>query len=199
MLIRTHIGVSLDGFITDANGLPAWDAMENFGPGAYGHDEFTAGCSAVVIGRTTFDQGWPFWTQGDWPYAGKTVYVLTSRPLSERAPEFKVVPSNGGVPELLARLRSEVTSGDTHLLGGAATIKAFMDLGALDLLGMVLLPVRLGSGIPLLPTTPVAFSNEAWEHSLANPSGQLPGSRLNLERHRVHPDGAIELFYSFPR
>lgn len=198
MLIRTHVGVSLDGFITDANGLPAWDAMETWGPGTHGHNEFTAGCTAVVIGRTSFDQGWPFWTQGDWPYAGKTVYVLTTRPLPETPPELKITPSNGGAPELLARLRSEVTSGDTHLLGGAAAIKAFMDIGALDLLGLVLLPVRLGSGIPLLPITPVSFSNEAWEHSLANPSGQLPGSRLNLERHKVYPDGAIELFYSFP-
>jgi hypothetical protein len=35
MLIRTHIGVSLDGFVATPDALPAWDAMPTFGPVAH--------------------------------------------------------------------------------------------------------------------------------------------------------------------
>ena len=40
MLIRTHIGVSLDGFVATPDGLPAWDAIPTFGPGSHGTAEF---------------------------------------------------------------------------------------------------------------------------------------------------------------
>jgi len=35
MRIRTHSGVSLDGFVATRDGLPAWDAIPTFGPVAH--------------------------------------------------------------------------------------------------------------------------------------------------------------------
>ncbi len=56
MRIRTHIGVSADGFVSTSVGRPALLSMLEFAPGAsHGHPEFIAGCGAVVMGRTTFD------------------------------------------------------------------------------------------------------------------------------------------------
>lgn len=51
MLIRSRMGVSLDGFVATPDGLPAWLAMADFAPGVWhGHPEFIEGYDAVVVG-----------------------------------------------------------------------------------------------------------------------------------------------------
>ena len=65
----------------------------------------------------------------------------------------------------------------------------------IDRLGMVVLPVLLGKGIPLFSIEITTFLSEAWAASLASPSGAAAPS-LPLERHRAFPDGAVELVYS---
>jgi dihydrofolate reductase len=194
MLIRTHVGISLDGFAATPDGLPAWDAMPTFGPESHGNDEFSAQCDAVVIGRTSFDQGFEEWLP-NWPYTGKQVYVLTSRPLPAKATEMGIVASRGGPAGLVEQLRGAGLARDVHVLGGSRTIQAVLELGALDQLGMVVLPVLLGKGIPLFSLETVAFSNEAWTASLAAPNEAASRPPLRLESHRAFPDGAIELVY----
>jgi hypothetical protein len=55
MRIKTHIGVSVDGFMATADGLPALLSIPTFDSGqSHGHPEFIAGCGAVVMGRNTF-------------------------------------------------------------------------------------------------------------------------------------------------
>jgi dihydrofolate reductase len=191
MLIRSHIGFSLDGFVATAEGLPAWDAMPSFGPGSHGTDELAEQTDAVVIGRTSFDQGFGDWLP-NWPWPGKRVYVLTSRPLPAKATEMGIVASEGGPAGLVRQLRDAGLSGDVHVLGGSRTIQALLAIGALDQLGMVVLPVLLGKGIPLFPIEPTTFSRDVWA---AAPSATAAGPRFRLERHRAFPDGAIELVY----
>jgi dihydrofolate reductase len=197
MLIRTHVGVSLDGFVATSDGLPAWDAMPTFGPGSYGIAEFMAQSDAVVMGRTTFDQGFQegSWLP-DWPYPGKQVYVLTSRPLPANAASLGVVASQGGPAGLLKQLRDAGLARDAQLLGGPRTIQTFLDLGALDEFGMVVLPVLLGKGIPLFSIETMSFSREAWAAWQAAPVEVAPRSRLRLDRQRAFPDGAVELVYA---
>jgi dihydrofolate reductase len=194
VLFRTHVGISLDGFMTTPDGLPAWDAMPTFGPGSYGHAEFAAECDAVVMGRTDFDQGFEHWLP-DWPFPGKTVYVLTSRPLPANVADAGVVAATDGLTALVEHLRAAGLAGDVQLHGGARTIQSFLAAGALDRLGIVVLPVLLGSGIPLFAIEPVAFSPAAWAAFLAGETQAAPHSPLHLESHRVFPDGAIELVY----
>jgi dihydrofolate reductase len=194
MLIRTRVGISLDGFVATPDGLPAWDAMPTFGQGSHGIAEFMEQCDAVVMGRTSFDQGFQHWL-ASWPYPGMQVYVLTSRPLPENAAPMGVHASEGGPSGLVEQLRAAGISRDVELLGGPRTIRAFLELGALDRLGMVVLPVLLGEGIPLFATKPTAFSSEAWEASLASPSDPASRPLLRLDRHRAFPDGAVELVY----
>ena len=44
MLIRTHVGVSVDGFISGPDGLPAWDSAPGWDHGtSHGYAEFNAG------------------------------------------------------------------------------------------------------------------------------------------------------------
>lgn len=179
MLIRTHIGISADGYIATPDGMPAWDAVPAFVPGqSHGYADFIAECEAIVIGRNTFDFGHAFWTeQRIWPWEGRRVYVMTSHPLPANT-HPDVVASAGGPADLVAQLRDAGLTGDVQVLGGAQTLRAFLGLGAIERLGLVVLPVLLGEGVPLFT------------------AGAAPRSALRLERQRAFPDGAVELVYT---
>ena len=178
MLIRMRTGMSLDGFAATSDGVPAMDAMPDFVPGeSYGMDEFIEQCVAVVVGRTTFDEGHAYWTEHSvWAWEGKQVYVLTSEPLPAEVPA-DVVTSQGGPRGLLEQLRAARLEGDVHLLGGPRTLRAFHELGAVDRLEILVLPILLGEGIPLFPLG----------------ASKLP---LRFEGQRAFPDGTVELVYA---
>jgi dihydrofolate reductase len=163
MLIRSRMGVSTDGFVGTADGMPALAVMPGFVPGvSHGFPEFIAGCDAVVMG---------------WPWPGLQVFVLTSRPLPADTPADVIVAADG--PAALAgQLRARGSDGDVHLVGGPRTIRAFLEVGALDRLELVVLPIMLGTGVPLSP-----------------PSAPQVPLRL-LRADRVFPDGSAELVYA---
>ena len=174
MRIKTHMGVSADGFISSADGLPALLSMPTFVPGqSHGHPEFIEGCTAVVMGRNTFV---PAVGGSHWPWPGLRVFVLTSRELPPGTPSDVVSASTPA--ELLGLMRTADLGGDVHLVGGQRAIDAFRAIDALDVLGIVTLPVLLGGGTCL---TPPASHRQ----------------HLRLESTRSFPDGAIENLYSF--
>lgn len=177
MQIRMHTGVSLDGFAATPDGVPALDAMPDFVPGeSHGLPGFLEQCVAVVVGRTTFDEGHAYWSENAvWPWEGKRVYVLTSRPLPARVPD-DVVASEGGAAGLLDQLRSARLKGDVHLLGGPQTLRALHQIGGIDRLEVLVLPILLGEGQPLFPLG----------------TARMP---LRLESQRTFPDGTVELAY----
>jgi dihydrofolate reductase len=193
MLIRTHVGVSLDGFVANPDGLPAWDALPTYGQGTHGNAELAEQCGAIVMGRSTFDQGFPVWIT-DWPWPDSPVYVLTSRTLPASVPPG-VIASVGGPAGLVEQIRGSGLTRDVHLLGGPRTIQAFLEIGALDRLGICVLPVLLEAGIPLFPIEVTAFSPAAWEASSAAPPAVASRPLLQLDHHRTFPDGAVELVY----
>jgi dihydrofolate reductase len=174
MRIKTHMGVSADGFISSVDGRPALLSIPTFASGeSHGHPEFIADCGAVVMGRSTF---LPAVGGSHWPWPGLEVFVLTSQPLPEATPAGVV--SAADPAELLELMQKADFSGNVHLVGGQQTIDAFRGIGALDLLGIVTLPILLGDGTRLTPA----------------------GSRaqyLRLESTRTFPDGAVEQIYSF--
>lgn len=185
MRFRAYIAASLDGYVATPDGGVAW--LEAFDAESYGYDEFIADIGTIVVGRATFDQvlGFP-----EWPYPGKDVFVLTSRPVDTPTPRTAVW--TGSVEELVAHLRDASSPGgaapgdaspgeaspgrDVWLLGGPKTIHAFRELGAVDTYEIFVLPVLLGDGIPLFERRFIAES-------------------LSLVRHRIFDDGAVELIY----
>jgi dihydrofolate reductase len=85
------MGVSVDGFVATADGLPALLAMPGFVPGtSHGFPEFITGCDAVVMGSTTF---LPAPGAPRWPWPGLQVYVLTSHPLPAHTPQASSPPA----------------------------------------------------------------------------------------------------------
>ena len=175
MLIRSRMGVSVDGFVATPEGVPTLAVMPDFASGAsYGFPEFIEGCDAVVMGRSTFR---PALGAPQWPWPDLQVYVLTSRPLPPETPADVMVASDGPAA-LVERLRSRGSDRDVHLVGGPRTIRAFHELGALGRLEVVVLPILLGDGTPL------------------SPAGSPPVRLRLLRSDRTFPDGAIELVYA---
>jgi dihydrofolate reductase len=173
MQIKTHIAVSVDGFITSRDGLPSILSMPDFDAGStHGYPEFIASCSAVVMGRTTFE---PALDAPRWPWPGLDVFVLTTRPLPAWTPSHVVAA--GSPADLLGLMRDAALPGDVHLVGGQQTIQAFRDLNALASLGIVVVPVLLGDGVRL--TSPGSDS-----------------LRLRLDSSRAFPDGSVEHVYT---
>jgi dihydrofolate reductase len=169
------MGVSLDGFVATPDGYPALLAMPGFEPArSHGYPEFINDCDAVMMGRSTF---LPALGAPSWPWAGLQVYVLTSSPLPAGAPA-EVIVAQGGPAGLAEQLRSRGSDRDVHLVGGPRTIRAFHEIGALDRLEILALPVLLGAGVPL------------------SPPGALPMPLQLLGADRTFPDGTIELVYA---
>jgi dihydrofolate reductase len=101
--------------------------------------------------------------------------VLTSQPLPSGTPADVVTAAKPA--ELLDLMRERDFTGDVHLVGGQQTIEAFRGIDALDVLGIVTLPILLCEGTRLTP-----------------PAGDQ--QFLRLESTRTFPDGAVEQIYT---
>jgi dihydrofolate reductase len=172
MQIRTRMCMSADGYVTTPDGWPVQLADPAFTPGeSYGFPEFQKSCDAVLMGRTTFE---PALGADRWPWPNLDVFVLGShRP--EGTPEEVVIDSDPG--RLLEQVREANRGGDVHLVGGPRTMETFRALGALDKLGLIVLPLLIGEGMRLTP-------------SLSTDAG------LALESEHALPEGAIEIVYA---
>jgi len=76
-----HVAMSLDGKIARSDGSFAW--LTPYPPQEFGIDAFHAEIDAVVMGRDTYEveRG-----MGEWPHSGKSVFVVTSRPIEAAPP-----------------------------------------------------------------------------------------------------------------
>jgi dihydrofolate reductase len=167
--IRTRMCISADGYVTTPDGWPPQLADPAFVPGqSYGFPEFQKTCDAVLMGRTTFQ---PALGADRWPWPDLDVFVLGSnRPPG--TPDHVVVDAD---PErLLEQVRAANRGGDVHLVGGPRTIETYRALGALDKLGLIVLPLFLGAGMRLTESlsTDTTLTLEA-EHALAGGSVEI--------------------------
>ena len=147
MTASVFIATSLDGFIARPNGDLDW--LPAGGGEPHGYDEFIARVDAIVIGRKTFEK---VLTLEAWPYGGKRVVVLSSRPVD--------LSGAGGVVEQMAGPPAEIVSqlaasGAHHLyVDGGITIQGFLRAGLIQRLVITRVPVLIGEGVPLFGTLP---------------------------------------------
>ncbi len=125
------------------------------------------------MGRTTFE---PALGANRWPWPGLDVFVLGRDVPTEGAPVPIVTDSDPA--RLLGKVRSANRGRDVHLVGGLRTIETFRALGALDRLGLLVLPLLLGDGMRLTP-------------------GLSPDAKLVLDEAHPLPGGTVEIAYAF--
>lgn len=142
MKASVFIGTSLDGFIARANG--ELDFLPPGGGEPHGYEEFMATVDALVIGRKTFETVLAF---EEWPYGGKRVFVLSSRPLASPPPGAIVEHLSGPPSDIVSQLAAR---GIGHVyVDGGVTIQRFLNAGLIQRLIITRVPVLIGSGIPL--------------------------------------------------
>ena len=147
MTVSVFVGTSVDGFIARPNGQ--LDFLPPGGGEPHGYNEFVATVDAIVIGRKTFET---VLAMENWPYGGKRVVVLSSRPVD--------LSEAGGVVEQMAGPPAEIVSqlgasGAHHLyVDGGITIQGFLRAGLIQRLVITRVPVLIGEGVPLFGTLP---------------------------------------------
>jgi dihydrofolate reductase len=157
-LIVARFALSLDGFSAGPGGRPTIFAAPDFGDGktSHGIPEFAASVDAVAMGRVIFD---PAVDDSGWPWPGLDVHVLSSRELPEK--EFETPVTVHSDPEEMVKALRGYERG-VLVLGGPRTIQTLIDLGAVDRLEVLLVPVLFGDGTPFAldgtPTRPLSLT-----------------------------------------
>lgn len=141
-MICGYIASTLDGFIAAPD--HSFSFLDAYPAEDAGYEDFYAGIGTLVMGRTTYDVCRR--TIHPWPYSGKKLFVVTSKPTSD-LPEGAETWSEG-VDALIDHLRKHGKQ-DVWIVGGGRLQQAFIDRRALDRLDHFIVPVILGAGIPL--------------------------------------------------
>src|SRR6187200_1284282 len=161
-IVVAHMSMSLDGFIAGPDvsiahpmGVGGKRLHEwLFEAGRDGADSQVAGemfshetTGAVLMGNTTFTVGEAPW--GDDGAFGMPCFVVTNhaRPmLRKQQTTFTFVTS--GLPDAFEHARRAAGEKNVNVMG-ANTIQQVLAAGVLDELHIDLIPVALGSGVPL--------------------------------------------------
>jgi len=148
MIVSVFIGTSVDGFIARQNG--SYDFLPEGGGEPHGYDEFMASVDTLVIGRKTFEA---VLALPAWPYGGKNVVVLSSKPVDCSGVRGHTIQHMAGPPvEIVAAVAAK---GAQHVyVDGGITIQRFLRDGLVQRLIITRVPVLIGERIPLFGSLP---------------------------------------------
>ncbi len=170
--LRYNVAMSLDGYIADSSDGYDWIPNDD----TVDFDGLFARVDTILIGRRTYEvvrgQGGPP------PWKPGTRVYLVSRTVASVSDENVTIMSGDPVA-LATSLRHEDGDGEIWLFGGGQLFSALLAGGQVDTVEVTVVPVLLGSGVPLLaPTT-----------------ARMP---LKLTHTHVYPSGMVALHYDVP-
>ncbi len=139
--LRYQVAVSLDGFIAGPNGEVDWIVMDPAIDFAALFSEF----DTAVMGRKTYETLTAQDGQGTLP--GLEVIVFSRSLPSSRSQGVRIVDDDPS--EVLATLK-EKPGRDIWLFGGGMLFSSLLDAGLVDTVEVAVMPVLLGTGVPLL-------------------------------------------------
>ena len=140
--LRYQVAVSLDGFIAGPRGEYDWivsDPSIDFGALFKEFD-------TAVMGRKTYEQMTA--QGGDGGLTGIDVVVFSTTLAPKSTTGVRVTRDDPR--EVVAALKAQ-PGRDIWLFGGGVLFRSMLDAGLVDTVEVALIPVLLGSGIPLLP------------------------------------------------
>ncbi len=137
-----YVAVSLDGYLAADDGTVSF--LDDFGSDEFDFAGFFGTVGALAMGSATYEQVLGF----GWPYGDRPCLVLTTRklPVPDGADVvFSREPTGAALASFARR-----HEGRLWVVGGGQVITAGMDAGAIDTLEIYVMPVGLGSGVPML-------------------------------------------------
>ena len=170
--LRYQVATSLDGYIAGPNGEFDWIVMDPDIDFAALFAQF----DTAIMGRKTFlatvRQG------GTGAMPGLQVIVF-SRTL--RQADYPAVSIVNGDPVERVRALKAAPGRDIWLFGGGQLFATLLEGGVVDTVEPAIVPVLLGSGIPMLPSS-------------------ADRTTLSLSKHRLYPkSGILALEYTIAR
>ncbi len=165
--------ISLDGFIAGPEGSMDWAEKHLASGEDYGYVELVSSCSAMLIGRKTFE-----FELAAAPEMDRVLptYVLTEQPLRFDGAALSGVHFTSGDLREVVQLIKDKHPGDIFIGGGAELVDGLMVMGLLDELRLFVTPDILGSGVRLF-------------------KGSKIKSTLRLHSSKQFDSGLVELRY----
>jgi len=140
--LRYSVAMSLDGFIAGPKGEYDWIVMDPDFDWKALYGQF----DTLVMGRGTYDT---MRERGMSPKGmGMKALVVSTTLRPEAHPEVTIVGRN--VAEAIAELKTGPGK-DIWLMGGGVLFRSLLDAGSVDAIELAVVPVLLGSGVPLVP------------------------------------------------
>lgn len=167
--VRYNVAASLDGYIAGPEGEFDWIPMDP----SIDFAALFANVDTVLLGRRSYEavlQG------GSMPWApGTRVYVFSRSLAAAEHPSITVVSEEAST--MVASLREVEGNGEIWLFGGGNLFRSLLDQGQVDRVEVTIVPILLGSGVPLL-------------------APMQTRSQLRLLGTRVYPSGMVTLVYA---
>jgi dihydrofolate reductase len=137
-------GVSLDGFIAAEDGGVDWLHAAMVKGESYGLGEFQASIDGVLMGRGTYEKALEL---GGFTRSSKPCWVF-SKTLPASEPKKGPRITAAAPKDIVAALPAHGVT-RAWLMGGGLLAASFLDEGLIDEVALGVMPVLLGSGIPL--------------------------------------------------
>ncbi len=148
--LKLYIAISLDGFVADENGGVSFlggDGSDEQNFGSY--PDFIETIDTVILGYSTYNQIVTELSPDEWPYKGKTSYILTHRDIPNKE---EINFTSKDIVQLLEELKKSEGK-DLWLCGGANIAMQFHELGLIDEYTLSIIPIILGGGVKLFTNT----------------------------------------------
>jgi dihydrofolate reductase len=151
-----YTATTLDGFIADPDNSLDWLFTRKRGDeGPMNYGEFIAGIGAMAMGSTTYE-----WildhefagkdpAEWKWPY-DIPCWVFTHRQLP-RVPDSRIAFTSADIATVHREMVDAAVERNIWIVGGGDLAGQFADAGLLDEVIVLIAPVTLGGGAPLLP------------------------------------------------
>ncbi len=144
--VVAYIATSVDGYVADKNGGVGWlsgdgSDSENFGS----YPEFIETVDTVILGYKTYHHIVSELSPENWPYEGKTSYVLSHKKLENTG---GINFTDEELTSLISRLKLEEGK-NIWICGGANIIKQLHEKNLIDTYCLSVIPTILGSGTAL--------------------------------------------------